>query len=41
MNPDSAVAIAGKREAQSFRNEVDGFVPLSRHRLAVLQRALV
>ena len=30
INPDSAVAIHGKREAQSFRSEVDGFVPLTR-----------
>ena len=37
--PDSAVAIDGKREARSFRNEVDGFVPLSRDRSAVLRRA--
>jgi len=29
MNPDSAVAIDRKREARSFRSEVDGFVPLS------------
>ena len=29
FNPDSAAAIHGKREAQSFR-EVDGFVPLTR-----------
>jgi hypothetical protein len=34
---DSAVAIDSKREAQSFRSEVDGFVPLSSHRSAVLQ----
>ena len=27
-----------KREAQSFRSEVDGFVPLSRYRSAVLRR---
>ena len=39
FNPDSAVAIDGKREARSFRNEVDGFVPLSRDRSAVLRRA--
>jgi len=38
LNPDSAVAIHGKREAQSFRNEVDGSVPLSRCRSAVLRR---
>jgi hypothetical protein len=37
MNPDSAVAIDRKREAQSFRSEVDGFLPLSRHRSAVLR----
>ena len=30
MNPDSAVAIHGKREAQSFRSKVDGLVPLSK-----------
>ncbi len=33
--PDSAVAIDKKREAQPFRSEVDGFLPLSRHRSAV------
>ena len=38
MIPDSAGAIDRKREAQSFRSEVDGFVPLTRHRSAVLQR---
>jgi hypothetical protein len=37
INPDSAVAIDKKREAQSFRSEVDGFLPLSRHRSAVLR----
>ena len=26
INPNSAVAIDGKREVQSFRNEVDGFL---------------
>ena len=35
--PDSAVAIDKKREAQPFRSEVDGFLPLSRHRSAVLR----
>ena len=40
LDPDSAVAIDGKREARSFRNEVDGFVPLSRDRSAVLRRAI-
>jgi hypothetical protein len=35
-NPDSAVEIDRKREAQPFRSEVDGFLPLSRHRSAVL-----
>jgi len=39
LNPDSAVAIDGKHEARSFRNKVDGFVPLSSHRSAVLRRA--
>ena len=38
INPDSAVAIDKKREAQPFRSEVDGFLPLSRHRSAVLRR---
>jgi len=38
FNPDSAFAIHEKREAQSFRTEVDGFVPLSRDRSAVLRR---
>ena len=33
--PDSAVAIDKKREAQPFRSEVDGFLPLSRHLPAV------
>ena len=36
-NPDSAVAIDKKREAQPFRSEVDGFLPLSRHLPAVLR----
>jgi hypothetical protein len=36
MNRDSAVAIDRKREAQPFRSEVDGFLPLSKHRSAVL-----
>jgi len=38
LNPDSAVAIDGKREARSLRSEVDGFVPLSKHRSSVLRR---
>jgi hypothetical protein len=37
IEPDSAVAIDSKREAQSFRSEDDEFVPLSRHRSAVLR----
>ncbi len=37
LSPDSAVAIDKKREAQPFRSEVDGFLPLSRHRSAVLR----
>ena len=37
LNPDSAVAIDRNREAQPFRSKVDGFVPLSRHRSAVLR----
>ena len=37
FSPDSAVAIDKKREAQPFRSEVDGFLPLSRHRSAVLR----
>jgi hypothetical protein len=37
FNPDSAVAVERKREAQSFRSKVDGFLPLSRHRSAVLR----
>src|SRR5262250_2238509 len=32
----SAVPIDRKREAQPFRSKVDGFLPLSRHRSAVL-----
>ncbi|HUK31201.1 MAG TPA: ATP-binding cassette domain-containing protein [Candidatus Acidoferrum sp.] len=38
FNPDSAVAIHGKREAQSFRSKVDGLAPLSKQRSAVLRR---
>jgi len=38
FNPNSAVAIDGKREVQSLRNEVDGFLLLSKHRSAVLRR---
>jgi hypothetical protein len=37
FNPDSAVAIGGNREAQPFRSKVDGFVPLCRHRSAVMR----
>jgi hypothetical protein len=37
LNPDSTVAIDSKREAQFFRSEVDGLVPLSRHRSVVLR----
>ena len=37
MNPDSAVAIDRKREAQPLRSKVDGFVPLSRHQSTVLR----
>jgi hypothetical protein len=36
LNLDSTVAIDRKREAQSFRSKVDGFLPLSRHRSTVL-----
>jgi len=36
MNPDFAVAIARKREAQPFSSKDDEFLPLSRHRSAVL-----
>jgi hypothetical protein len=32
MNADSAVVVDRKREAQSFRSEVDGFLPFSRYR---------
>src|SRR5215510_11876788 len=35
--PDSAVAIDRKREVDSFRSQVDGFLPLSRHRSTVLR----
>jgi hypothetical protein len=35
--PGSAVAVDRKREAQSLRSEVDGFLPLSRDRSAVLR----
>jgi hypothetical protein len=37
LNPDSAVANNKTREAQPFRSEVDGFLPLSRHRSALLR----
>jgi hypothetical protein len=37
LSPDAAVAIDRKREAQPFRSKGDGFVPLSRHRSAVLR----
>jgi hypothetical protein len=37
LNPDSAVTVDRKREAQPFRSEVDGFLSLSMHRLAVLR----
>jgi hypothetical protein len=37
LNPDSAAVIDRKREAQPFRSEVDGFLPLGRHRSAVLR----
>jgi hypothetical protein len=36
LSPDSAVAIDRKRKAKPFRSKVDGFLPLSRHRSAVL-----
>jgi len=36
LNPDSAVGTDTKREAQSFRSEVDGFLPLRVHRPALL-----
>jgi hypothetical protein len=36
MNPDCEFVIDRKREAQSFRSEVDGFLPLSRYRSGVL-----
>jgi len=38
MNPDSAVAIHKKRDAQSFRRKGDGFVPLTRCGSVVLRR---
>jgi hypothetical protein len=31
LNPDPAVTIDRKREAQPFRSKCDGFLPLSRH----------
>jgi hypothetical protein len=37
LEPDSAVAIDRNREAQPFRSKVDGFVPLSNLRSAVLR----
>jgi hypothetical protein len=36
MNPNSAVALSRKREAEPFRSKVDGFLPLSKYRSAVL-----
>jgi hypothetical protein len=38
VEPGSAVALSRKREAEPFRSKVDGFLPLSRHRAAVLRR---
>ena len=38
LNPVSAAAIHGKREAQFFRSKVDEVVPLSSPRSAVLRR---
>jgi len=37
VNPDSAVAVERNGEAQSFRSEVDGFLPLSRDRSVVFR----
>jgi hypothetical protein len=37
LNLDSAVAIDRKHEGQPFRSKVDGFVPLSNLRSAVLR----
>jgi hypothetical protein len=37
FNPDSAVALSRKREAEPFRSKVDGFPLLSKHRSAVLE----
>ena len=37
MNPDSAAALGRTREAQPFRSEVEGFLPLSRYCSAVLR----
>jgi hypothetical protein len=36
LNPDFAVGVDRKREAQSFRSKVDKFVPLRIHRSALL-----
>jgi hypothetical protein len=36
FNPDSAVALSRKREAEPFRSKVDGFLPLCRYLSAVL-----
>src|SRR5262245_12415921 len=36
LNPDSAVAIDRKCETQPLRSKVEGFLPLSRYRSAVL-----
>jgi hypothetical protein len=36
LNPDSAVALSRKREVEPFRSKVDGFLPLSKPRSAVL-----
>ena len=32
--------VDGKREAEPFRSEVDGFLPLSRHQSAVLREGV-
>jgi hypothetical protein len=32
LNPDSAVAIESEAQGATFRSEVDGLLPLSRHR---------
>jgi hypothetical protein len=40
LKPDSAVALSRKREVEPFRSKVDGLLPLSKRRSAVLDGTL-